>query len=156
MNSQKNTPSVKKSSLLHRILAFTGSDENYQPDILVQTKGHLSPEKQKASLIKSIKAGILVLGVFYILLCAFILLNPQFALFFNNIFGIEYVTIQFTLKYTIFVFYSIFGIVLGVVFLFFWYRSLVLKTHKKLKQIAENGSKYVRKSFTKDPFLASK
>lgn len=77
---------------------------------------------------------MLVLFVFYILLCAFILANPQFALFFNNVFGIEYITIRFVLEYTIYVFYSIFAIILGLIFLFFWYRSIVIKTHKKYKR----------------------
>jgi hypothetical protein len=77
---------------------------------------------------------MIVLSTFYILLCVFILLNPQFSLFFNNVFGIEYVTIRFILEYTIYVFYSIFGILLGAIFLFFGYRSLTIKTRKKLKQ----------------------
>lgn len=135
MDTPKNTSSVKKNSLLNRVLAFTGSDEHYQPDNTPLPKVSLSPEKQKASLIKNTKAALLVIAVFYILLCTFILLNPQFAGFFNNVFGIEYITIQFILKYTIFVFYAIFGIILGVAFLFFWYRALIIKTHKKFKQI---------------------
>ena len=135
MENKKDTFSSKKPSLLKKIVGFTKSDENYQPEIQKEIKVQPVETKKLSSRWRNIKAALFVLGIFYLLLCAFILLNPQFALFFNNIFGIEYVTVQFILQYTIYVFYSIFGIFLGAFFLFFWYRSIVIRTHKRGKRI---------------------
>lgn len=134
MDTPKNTSPLKKISFFHKIIAFTKSDTDYQPE--PKTPVHIPTWNPKTrSWRKNISAALLVLGTFYLLLCAFILLNPQFALFFNNIFSIEYVTIQRVLEYTIYIFYSIFGILLGVAFLFFWYRAIIIKTHKKYKRL---------------------
>jgi hypothetical protein len=131
----KQDASNKKTSLFKKIIGFTKSDENYQPEIHPESKIPQRVEKEKIpSFWRNVKALWIVLGTFYVLLCAFILLNPQFALFFNNVFGIEYVTVQFILQYTIYVFYSIFGIAIGIFFLFFWYRTIVIKTRKKYKR----------------------
>ncbi|MEI6711676.1 MAG: hypothetical protein WCK88_05875 [bacterium] len=136
MDTKKDTSPVKKTSFWKKIIRFTLSDTDYQPEIYPEAKTtSLSSKKNLLSNLKNIKAAILVFGVFYLLLCAFILLNPQFALFFNNVFGIQYVTIRFVLEYTIYVVYSIFGILLGTAFLFFWYRSIVIKTRKRYKEI---------------------
>ncbi|MFA6080181.1 MAG: PKD domain-containing protein [Candidatus Gracilibacteria bacterium] len=133
MDIKKPTSVTQKISLLQKIIAFARNDADYQPE-QEKTPIHISVGSTKVrSGWKNLKAAVFVLMTFYILLCAFILLNPQFALFFNNIFAIEYVTIQRILEYTIYVFYSIFGIILGTAFLFFWYRAIVIKTHKKLK-----------------------
>lgn len=134
MNNQ-NTPSPPKKSLLQSIISFTKSDDNFEPDISKKPKNQKISPVRPWSIWRDIKAAFFVVGIFYILLCVFILVNPWFALFFNNVFGIEYITVQFTLEYTIYVFYSILGIVLGVSFLFFWYRSILIKTKKKYKKI---------------------
>ncbi len=136
MDINQKTSSAKKSSLLKKIIQFTQSDENYQPEIIREevVVTHTDSKKTVSAWI-NLRAGIIVLAAFYILLCVFILMNPQYALFFNNAFGIEYVTVQFILQYTIYVFYSIFGIGIGMLFLFFWFRSVVIKTHKKQKRI---------------------
>ncbi len=140
MNTTPDTsPRTQKSSFLRKIIQFARNDDNYEsalPKPLTNTETVSTPSSKKtlSSHLRDIKAAIIVGAVFYVLLCAFILINPQFSLFFNNIFGIEYVTIRFILEYTIYVFYSIFGILLGVTFLFFGYRSLAIKTKKKYKQ----------------------
>lgn len=134
MDTPKNIPTVKKISFFQKIIAFTRNDADYQPDKKKPIHSTIEKPHQR-SWGRNIKAALFVLGAFYILLCAFILINPQFALFFNNVFYIQYVTIQRVLEYTIYVFYSIFGIVLGTAFLFFWYRSIIIKTHKKYKRI---------------------
>jgi len=136
MEIDKNISPTPKASLLKKIIRFTRSDEDYDAKIFPEKKKVSAPEKKFALGVKNIQAALIVGAVFYILLCVFILLNPQFSLFFNNVFGIEYVTIRFILEYTIYVFYSIFGILLGIVFLFFGYRSLAIRTRKKLKQFA--------------------
>ena len=71
---------------------------------------------------------------FYILLCAFVLLNPQYALFFNNVLGVQYLTIRTVLEYTIYVVYSIFGIFLGGGFIFFGFRALAIRTKNPKKR----------------------
>lgn len=94
-----NTPPVKKVGLIGKILNFAANDENYVPDIREKT---VKVAVKPASLWKRIKALIIVLVTFYLLLCVYILLNPGFALFFNNIFGIEYLTLRRILEYTIY------------------------------------------------------
>jgi len=134
MDTNKNTSTVKKISFFQKILSFTRNDADYQPE--KKEPIHINTWRlQPRSWWRNIKAALFVLVAFYVLLCAFILLNPQFALFFNNVFYIEYVTIQRVLEYTIYIFYSIFGIVIWTAFLFFWYRAIVIKTHKKYKRI---------------------
>lgn len=68
------------------------------------------------------------------MLCAFVLLNPQYALFFNNVLGVQYLTIKTVLEYTIYTVYSIFGIILGGAFLFFGYRAMSIKTKNHSKK----------------------
>lgn len=68
------------------------------------------------------------------MLCAFVLLNPQYALFFNNVLGVQYLTIRTILEYTIYTVYSIFGIALGSAFLFFGYRAISIRTKNRSKK----------------------
>lgn len=140
MNTPQDTSlKTSKISFLRKIIQFARNDDNYdvtiqKPLANTETVSSTAPQKSFSARLRDIKAAVIVAIIFYILLCAFILINPQFSLFFNNIFGIEYVTIRFILEYTIYVFYSVFGILLGVVFLFFGYRGLAIKTKKKYKQ----------------------
>ena len=55
-------------------------------------------------------------------------MNPQYALFFNNILGVQYLTVRIILEYSIYIFYSVFGIILWFGCLFFGYRALAIKT----------------------------
>ncbi len=71
--------------------------------------------------------------VFYVMLCAFVLLNPQYALFFNNVLGVQYLTIRTILEYTIYTVYSIFGLILGGGFLFFGFRAMTIRTKSRAK-----------------------
>ncbi len=137
MNTDKPLSSTtSKISFFQKVIRFARNDDNYEEENILEKKDETSVAQKKPLSLhtRDIKAIVMVLMVFYILLCAFILINPQFSLFFNNVFGIEYVTIRFILEYTIYVVYSIFGIFLGVAFLFFGYRSLAIKTKKKFKQ----------------------
>ena len=108
MDTKTNIHTPQKTSFFHKIIAFTRNDADYQPEMQKPVVHSISKNRSWA---KNIKAAIFVLLTFYFLLCTFILLNPQFALFFNNVFAIEYVTIQRVLEYTIFIFYSLLGIV---------------------------------------------
>lgn len=128
-----NTPPVKKVGFLGRILNFAANDENYVPDIREKT---VKVAVKPASVWKRIKALIIVLLTFYLLLCVYILLNPGFALFFNNIFGIEYLTLRRILEYTIYGVYSLFALFLGTGLIFFWYRAMTIKTHKRGKHLS--------------------
>ena len=76
---------------------------------------------------------IVIIG--YLLLCAFVLLNPENALFFNNILGVQYLTVRTVLEYTIYVFYSAFGIILGFCFLFFGFKAFSIRTKSRAKKI---------------------
>lgn len=137
MNTQHDTSlKNKKITFFQKIIHFASNDDNYieTSSIEIHPTVQISQKKSSSYHTSNIKAFILVILFFYILLCAFILVNPQFSLFFNNIFGIQYITIKFILQYTIYIFYSIFGIGIGIAFLFFWYRTLTIKTRKKYKQ----------------------
>lgn len=127
-NPQKK---VAKTPILSRLFAYTKSDQDYVPD---KTPKKVVPFKTKYSWPR-IKAALIIAGSFYILLCAFVLLNPQYALFFNNVLGVQYLTIRLTLEYTIYVVYSILGIFLGGGFLFFGYRAIAIRTKSRAKHV---------------------
>lgn len=127
------TPPVKKVGFLGRILNFAANDENYVPDIREKT---VKVAVKPASIGKRIKALVIVLVTFYLLLCVYILLNPQFAQFFMNVFGIDFLVLKSILEYTIYTIYSIFAIFLATGLIFFWYRSMTIKTHKRGKRLS--------------------
>ncbi len=125
------TKKVTKSGLLGKIVNYTANDQDYVAPLKI-TK---TPEKKKPKNIwGSIKAALTIIVTFYVMLCAFVLLNPQYALFFNNVLGVQYLTIRTILEYTIYVVYSIFGIILGAGFLFFGYRALSIRTKSRAKR----------------------
>ena len=130
--SEKN-PQSSKTSFWNKIVKYTGNDVDFVSEVSTVSRIQ-TPEKPK-NIKKTILTGGFVLVTFYLLLCSYILLNPENALFFNNIFGIQYLTVQLILKYTIFVFYSAFGLFLMVFFLFFWFRAMTIRTKKKSKKI---------------------
>lgn len=73
---------VTKPSLWEKIVNYASNDQDYIAPLKI-TK---APEKKKPKNIwKSIKAGVTIFVTFYVMLCAFVLLNPQYALFFNNV-----------------------------------------------------------------------
>lgn len=121
----------KKEGLWHRIVNFTANDQDYVAPIKI-TK---TPEPKKHNIGKQIKAALIIITTFYLLLCAFVLLNSDFALFFNNVLGIQYLTIRLVLEYTIYVFFSIFGLFLAIGFLFFGYRAMTIRTKSKTKHM---------------------
>lgn len=106
---------------------YSASDPDFAPVIKQKRKKKSVPltirQKTKRFLM-----FILVLIVFYLMLCSYILLNPADAVFFNNIFELEYVVIEFALEYTIYVFFGIIGFALLFFFLFFFYRGLSIRT----------------------------
>ena len=128
-----NIPPVKKVGFFGRILNFAANDENYVPDIREKT---VKVAVKPASLWKRIKALIIVLVTFYLLLCVYILLNPQFAQFFIRVFKIDILVLRTILEYTIYTVYSIFAIVLAIGLIFFWYRAMTIKTHKRGKHLS--------------------
>ncbi len=109
-NPEPETPKkTSKSGFLAKIVNYTANDQDYVAPLKI-TK---TPEKKKPRNIwGSIKAALTIVVTFYIMLCAFVLLNPQYALFFNNVLGVQYLTIRTILEYTIYIVYSIFGIIL--------------------------------------------
>ncbi len=128
-----NTPPVKKVGFFGRILNFAANDENYVPDIREKT---VKVAVKPVSLWKRIKALLIVLVTFYLLLCVYILLNPQFAQFFIRVFKIDILVLRTILEYTIYTVYSIFAIVLAIGLIFFWYRAMTIKTHKRGKHLS--------------------
>lgn len=130
-SSSLSTKKEVKDSLWSRLLSYTKSDQDYVPD---KTPKKATPFKKKYSWAR-IKAAIIIAVTFYILLCAFVLLNPQYALFFNNVLGVQYLTIRLTLEYTIYVVYSILGLGLGGGFLFFGYRAIAIRTKNRAKHV---------------------
>lgn len=117
----RSTPSatpkkVTKSSFWSKIANYTANDQDYVAPLKI-TK--TAQQKKPKNIWGRIKAALTIFATFYIMLCAFVLLNPQYALFFNNILGVQYLTIRTILEYTIYTVYSIFGIILGGSFLFF-------------------------------------
>lgn len=114
-----------------KIVNYTANDQDYVAPLKISKV----PEKKKPRhILTSIRAAIIVLVTFYVMLCAFVLLNPQYALFFNNVLGVQYLTIRTILEYTIYIVYSIFGIGLGSILLFFGYRALTIRTKSRAKR----------------------
>lgn len=108
------TPEIKKeksvkSSLWSKIVSYTANDQDYTPTLKI-TK---APVEKKHNFWRNFKAALTITFVGYLLLCGYVLLNPDRALFFNNILGVQYLTVRTILEYTIYVVYSTFGIVLG-------------------------------------------
>jgi hypothetical protein len=130
-NTLPEAPKPKRRGILASIINFTASDTDYMPDAHEQS---VKIAVKPVNIGKRIKALIGVILAFYILLCVFILLNPQYALFFNNVFGIQFLTVRKVLEYTIYAVYSAFAIFLGLGLIFFWYRSMTIRTNKKGKR----------------------
>jgi|GEM_PF-1089587 len=132
--NKSNTPEkpkqVTKTSFWSKIVNYTANDQNYITPLKI-TK---APEKKKPrNILATIRALIIVVVTFYVMLCAFVLLNPQYALFFNNVLGVQYLTIRTILEYTIYIVYSVFGIVLGTTLIFFGFRALTIRTKSRSK-----------------------
>lgn len=122
---------VKKTSWWSKILNYTANDQDYVAPLKI-TK--TTQAKKPKNIWKNLKAAMTIFIVFYIMLCAYVLLNPDRALFFNNVLGVQYLTIRTILEYTIYTVYSIFGIILGSGFLFFGYRAMTIRTKSRAKQ----------------------
>jgi hypothetical protein len=132
-NTLPEAPKPKRQGIFASIINFTASDTDYVPDVHEQS---IKVAVKPVNVAKRIKALIGVVLAFYILLCGFILLNPQYALFFNNVFGIQFLTVRKVLEYTIYIVYSAFAIFLGLGLIFFWYRSMTIRTNKKGKRFS--------------------
>lgn len=120
-----------KTSLWSKIASYTANDQDYIPTLKI-TK---APVEKKHNFWRNFKAALTIIIIGYILLCAYVLLNPENALFFNNILGVQYLTVRTILEYTIYVVYSAFGIFLGAGFLFFGYRAFSIRTKSRAKKI---------------------
>lgn len=131
-SSSTETPKkVVKKGFWTKLLNYTANDRDFIEPIKISKE----PVKKKPRNIWSnIKSALIIFVAFYVMLCAFVLLNPQYALFFNNILGVQYLTIKTVLEYTIYTVYSIFGIILGGTFLFFGYRAMSIKTKNSSKK----------------------
>lgn len=123
---------IVKPGLFSRLVNYTASDQDYVAPLKI-TKS--SQPKKPKNIKARIKAALIITITFYLLLCAFVLMNPQYALFFNNVLGVQYLTIRAILEYTIYVVYSVLGIALGIGFLFFGFRALVIKTKNNAKRV---------------------
>lgn len=131
--SPTTTPNkiVKKTSWWSKILNYTANDQDYVAPLKI-TK--TTQAKKPKNIWGHIKAAMTIFIVFYVMLCAFVLLNPQYALFFNNVLGVQYLTIRTILEYTIYAVYSIFGLILGGGFLFFGFRAMTIRTKSRAKR----------------------
>lgn len=130
--STPETPEkAKKPGILARIMSYTANDQDFVEPLKI-TK--VVQKKKPRNVWANVRAALIILVAFYVMLCAFVLLNPQYALFFNNVLGVQYLTIRTTLEYTIYTVYSIFGIILGAGLLFFGYRAMAIKTKKSSKK----------------------
>lgn len=132
-----STPSPKpekdtKKSLWSSIAAYTANDQDYTPALKI-TKAPSAPKKRH--IFRNIRAALTIIIIGYLLLCAYVLLNPENALFFNNILGVQYLTVRTVLEYTIYVFYSAFGIIIGFGFLFFGYKAFSIRTKSRVKRV---------------------
>jgi PKD repeat protein len=128
------TPSpqkVKKPGFWAKMISYTANDQDFVEPLKI-TK--VVPKKKPRNVWANIRAALIIIATFYVMLCAFVLLNPQYALFFNNILGVQYLTIRTILEYTIYTVYSIFGIALGSAFLFFGYRAMAIRTKNRSKK----------------------
>lgn len=110
---------------------YTANDQDYVAPLKI-TK--TVQQKKPKNIWGRVKAALTIFATFYIMLCAYVLLNPDRALFFNNVLGVQYLTIRTILEYTIYTVYSIFGIILGAGFLFFGYRALAIRTKSVAKR----------------------
>jgi PKD repeat protein len=122
---------AKKPGIFARIMSYTANDQDFVEPLKI-TK--VVEKKKPRNIWANVRAALIILVAFYVMLCAFVLLNPQYALFFNNVLGVQYLTIRTTLEYTIYTVYSIFGIILGAGLLFFGYRAMSIKTKKSSKK----------------------
>ncbi len=132
-----STPSPKpeketKKSIWSSIAAYTANDQDYTPALKI-SKSPSAPKKRH--FLRNIRAALTILIIGYLLLCAYVLLNPENALFFNNILGVQYLTVRTVLEYTIYVFYSAFGIIIGFGFLFFGFKAFSIRTKSRAKRI---------------------
>ncbi|MBP6921070.1 PKD domain-containing protein [Candidatus Gracilibacteria bacterium] len=114
-----------------KIMSYTANDKDFIEPIKI-TK--VVQKKKPKHLWKNIRSALIIIVTFYVMLCAFVLMNPQYALFFNNILGVQYLTIRTILEYTIYTVYSMFGIALGSAFLFFGYRAMSIRTKNHSKK----------------------
>lgn len=113
------------------MVKYTENDSDYREPLKISK---VIVKKKPKNIWESIKSIVTIVISFYILLCAFVLLNPQYALFFNNVLGVQYLTIRTVLEYTIYVVYSIFGVFLGGGFIFFGFRALAIRTKNRKKR----------------------
>ncbi len=119
-----------KHSLWSKIVSYTANDQDYTPTLKIAKTA--APKKR--NLWRQIKAALTIILIGYLLLCTYVLLNPENALFFNNILGVQYLTVRTVLQYTIYVVYSVFGLFLWFWFLFFGYRAFAIRTKSRGKK----------------------
>lgn len=127
-----------KFSLFSWIFEYTSSDPDYIP-VRKQKKNKRQIPLTLKQRIKRILIFVGVIVTFYLLLCAYILMNPSDAQFFNNIFDLEYVVIEFALEYTIYIFFGVIGSALLFFFIFFFYRGLAIKTKETARKWIVRG-----------------
>lgn len=128
----KPTEKPVKRSFWSKIASYTANDQDYTPTLKISK----APAPKKHNLWRQIKAALTIIILGYLLLCTYVLLNPENALFFNNILGVQYLTVRTVLQYTIYVVYSLFGLLVGFGFLFFGYRAFAIRTKIRSKRIA--------------------
>lgn len=129
--SPETPKKVTKKGFWTKLASYTANDQDFVAPLKITKE---SIKKKPRNAWRNIKAALIVLVTFYVMLCAFVLLNPQYALFFNNVLGVQYLTIRTVLEYTIYTVYSIFGIILGSALLFFGYRAMAIKTKNQAKK----------------------
>lgn len=122
---------AKKPGFWTKMIGYTANDQDFVEPLKI-TK--IVQKKKPRNVWHNIRSALIIITTFYVMLCAFVLLNPQYALFFNNVLGVQYLTIRTILEYTIYTVYSIFGIALGSAFLFFGYRAMTIKTKNRSKR----------------------
>lgn len=127
-----------KFSLFSWFFEFSASDPDFIP-VRKQKKQKRQIPLTLKQRFKRILTFFAVIIIFYLLLCAYILMTPGDAQFFNNIFKLEYVVIEFILEYTIYVFFGVIGIVLLTVFIFLFYRGLAIKTKESRRKWLVRG-----------------
>ena len=76
----KNEKSIK-TSFWSKIASYADNDQDYTPTLKI-TK---APVEKKHNFWRNFKSAFTIVIIGYILLCAYVLLNPENALFFNNI-----------------------------------------------------------------------
>ena len=131
-SSSPETPKkIEKKRFWAKVASYTANDQDFIAPLKISKE---SVKRKPRNIWSNIKAALIIFITFYVMLCAFVLLNPQYALFFNNVLGVQYLTIRTVLEYTIYTVYSVFGIILGVAFLFFGYRAMSIKTKNTSKK----------------------